>query len=272
MRNAPVRRPSRAFTLIELLTVVAIISLLISILMPSLSRARDQAKAVHCLARLKDYGNALAAYENIYKDLLPPAHWIKSDLDDPEAPEEPCRLYGWAELLFSFVYKEKVEVDCPFPVMRNVEGEKWEQYFLCRAASKQGVHSGHYRVYLPAWAMGTYSILEDGTFGDTTQPDPFTSASRASIRPRLPLLGDSNENSEQGGGCGATVEPTSYIGPGEANIAGSTGANGNRFSDRHYGGTNYIFADLHGEWRARFREKLALDWDLNGVTDIEIVP
>ena len=269
MRTPPTRRPVSAFTLIELLTVVAIISLLISILMPSLTRARDQAKGVHCLARLKDFGNALAGYENIYSDQLPPAHWL---MTDPAKPDDPPQLYGWAELAFAYIYKEKVDVLCHFPVMRNVEGEKWEEYFLCKASNYRGVHSGHYRVYLPSWASGSYAIEEDGTFGETTQPDPFASVSRSSIRPRLPLIGDSNEASERGGSCGDPGDPTSYIGPGEANIAGSNGQNGNRFSDRHYGGTNYLYQDLHADWQTRLRDKLAIDWDLNGIEDIEVVP
>jgi prepilin-type N-terminal cleavage/methylation domain-containing protein len=53
---------SRGFTLIELLVVVAIITLLTAILLPSLQRARKQAKAVVCQSRLKQWSTILALY------------------------------------------------------------------------------------------------------------------------------------------------------------------------------------------------------------------
>ena len=52
----------RGFTLIELLVVVAIIALLIAILLPSLSRARKQAKEVLCQSNLKQWGNIWQMY------------------------------------------------------------------------------------------------------------------------------------------------------------------------------------------------------------------
>ncbi len=267
-QRPPVKRPQRpAFTLIELLVVISIIALLISILMPSMSRARAQAKSVHCLARLKDMGNGIATYENLFT-YLPPAAWIPSG---PDLPGNETVVYGWTELLFSHLYGETVNVATNFPVLRNVEGHRWEKYFLCRQAGEDGVSSGHYRVYLPAWNSGGQLVDATGRWSDDYEPNPWRSSSRESIRVKMPLIGDANENSERGDGVG--LDDCSYIDAGEADYAGSNGrTNGNRFSDRHYGGTNFLFQDLHGEWNTRLRRDLARDYDLNYVVDIATAP
>ena len=278
MPHSKAHMPHRfAFTLIELLVVISIISLLISILLPSLSRARDQAKGVHCLARLKEYGNALASYENIFDGRLPPAQWRVSpdDLGDPDfEPVSPTTEeieYGWTEILFQYVYTEAVRIPRDYPVQRNIDGGRWEKYFTCQAAGDTGVHSGHYRVYLPSWSARSYTLEADGRWGPDTHADPYRSASRDDILPKLPLIGDANEMSERGDGVG--TDDCSYIDAGEANYAGSDGRSlGNRFSDRHYGGTNFLFQDFHAAWKPRLREDLAKDFDLNGIEDIEVVP
>ena len=69
----PIRRGSRGFTLVELLVVIAIIALLISILLPSLAAAREQAKKAKCLANLRDLQAAGFAYagEDQHENLIP---------------------------------------------------------------------------------------------------------------------------------------------------------------------------------------------------------
>lgn len=67
------RSKKRAFTLIELLVVVAIIALLISILLPSLQGAREQAKRAKCLANMKSIAQASVAYASEdQRELLTP--------------------------------------------------------------------------------------------------------------------------------------------------------------------------------------------------------
>lgn len=65
-------RASRpAFTLIELLVVIAIVALLISILLPALASARDQARIAVCLARHRQFGLWTAMYAGDFDDLMP---------------------------------------------------------------------------------------------------------------------------------------------------------------------------------------------------------
>ncbi|HYE18801.1 MAG TPA: prepilin-type N-terminal cleavage/methylation domain-containing protein [Tepidisphaeraceae bacterium] len=61
----------KAFTLVELLVVIGIIALLISILLPALSKAREQAQQAACLSNLRQLGASMQLYANDFKDQIP---------------------------------------------------------------------------------------------------------------------------------------------------------------------------------------------------------
>lgn len=74
LSSQPSGRPRSGFTLVELLVVIGIIALLISILLPTLNRARDSAKSVACLSNVRQIGQAAIGYAN-EQPTLPWGFW-----------------------------------------------------------------------------------------------------------------------------------------------------------------------------------------------------
>lgn len=72
------RHRSSGFTLVELLTVIAIIGILAGILIPVVGRVRETAKASLCTSNLRQIGQAFIAFATDHKDHYP-LSWAKGD-------------------------------------------------------------------------------------------------------------------------------------------------------------------------------------------------
>ena len=116
MKLPATTRVTLGFTLIELLVVVAIIALLISILLPSLGRARATARAVKCGAQMNSVGKAVAAYLTENTATYPPSYWYPNPdgtydfLNQPT--DHPAGYAHWSWFLFGYA-KDLKAFTCP---------------------------------------------------------------------------------------------------------------------------------------------------------------
>jgi len=67
----PVRRRRAGFTLVELLVVIGIIVVLVAILLPAVSSARERAKRTACLSNLRQIGTGMMMYANTFRGKYP---------------------------------------------------------------------------------------------------------------------------------------------------------------------------------------------------------
>ena len=109
MRAFHLRRPSWAarqpgFTLVELLVVIGIIAVLISVLLPALSKARESANTVRCAANLHSIGQGIATYASQYAGTLPPSNFYSGLTinNGTQLPVKPTAGYvHWSSFLYN---------------------------------------------------------------------------------------------------------------------------------------------------------------------------
>lgn len=129
----------RGFTLVELLTVIAIIALLTAVLFPVFSSARAKGRDATCLSNLHQIGLALRAYGTDYGEKLPLANNKPSEDGPPGLPQ----------VLSSYVRNSKI-FRCPsdYDGYWQAEGTSYD-YAL--GMLNVGIGLRPWRLDMPPW-------------------------------------------------------------------------------------------------------------------------
>lgn len=143
-------RRARGFTLVELLVVIGIIALLISILLPALSKAKEQASQVKCLAQVRTLSQGAMLHAQDHVNHLPlaglqwqmqPAEMTDKGLGDPSRRKfiyfndggrnRPVPLT--AALLIPL--KIKIRLDNAANLQADIRTDSIQRYFRCPSDS-----------------------------------------------------------------------------------------------------------------------------------------
>ena len=182
-----------AFTLVELLVVVSIIALLIAILLPSLGRARDQAKKSACASNLHQIGVACNTYAAEFNQFLPletghgyenaDAHWFYLRYGYGNSPQYTApdgktdsTHWGLALLMDAGEISDPRALFCPAQQNGNFQWQASqakgsEPFSWINGAGTGQAHSGYY--YQPHLSVNPDSTgveLKDPTVIDNTRP------------------------------------------------------------------------------------------------------
>jgi prepilin-type N-terminal cleavage/methylation domain-containing protein/prepilin-type processing-associated H-X9-DG protein len=248
----------KGFTLIELLVVIAIISILAAMLLPSLSRAREQARRTSCKNNLKQLGLALIMYSNDYMGSFPTASG--SHLAD-------------LTLLLSMGYAKDPNVfECP---SASYEGQSID----IQAGETFGLGLG----YAMDWDRIYYQIFDQLATASTAYS--YDNQKRDDDAPMVAILADRNwaiEGNEQGGwGWWGYQGDTGYRWADNIDWEVPDNQNDSPFDcnspNHEYEGQNVLYVDGHVSWSGTpecgYKGENIYFWDATDptITDIQDV-
>lgn len=124
------RAGGQAFTLLELLVVISLITLLLAILLPVMGRSRDAAGAAVCGSNLRQIAGAFHLYAADYDGWVP--HYFNGDSTQAAAVGDLVGNANWNERLMKTPGPSKSKFYLPFDSSR-----KYESVWYCPLTTRQ---------------------------------------------------------------------------------------------------------------------------------------
>src|SRR4028119_1811563 len=117
----------RAFTLVELLIVVAILAVLTGVMYPMFARARENARRASCQSNLKQIGLGVMQYVRDYDEMMPLVRSTGAGTAIGPAP-----TFGWADALQPYLKSISI-YHCPsdvYPTQAAPKARGFTDYYF----------------------------------------------------------------------------------------------------------------------------------------------
>lgn len=245
----------KAFTLIELLVVVAIIALLISILLPSLKRAKDQAKAAVCGSNVRQMGIAMEFYLEDNNDFYPGEHSTKGGSAGQSYITWAPRLRQYASMNEKLFWCPAADDDTYWQVKFGVRNpQRWMQGYGYQWDEKPLRASDHGDLFCygyNSWGVSEGCTNQYGTsLGLGAEVDnPFNPGAWAVRREyvKVPAEMIAIADSQADGNWDSAIDPEEW-------------QQHEWPSSRHFGGSEVLFCDGHVIFQEQLKLVEPVEW------------
>jgi prepilin-type N-terminal cleavage/methylation domain-containing protein len=250
------RRGAGGFTLIELLVVIAIIAILASMILPALSKAKEEANQTHCCNNLRQWGLGMSMYASDNGEYYPASRdlnyiatpdnnpvWSEMYADATATP--PIGLSDWFNALPPYVAQTPMWKYGANNVSNNVFVQS-SSIFICPTASAMPYQAGDPNPLTsiepgagpgPTFNYGMNQRINYNLPAPYNVPETPFKVTQAARPSAFVVFSEQRVHAAE----------TPYYGTSPTDLS-STYNWCNRFSGRHSAGGNIVFSDTHAAY------------------------